>query len=365
MRLAILTLAPATNYGGIAQAWALRHILMEMGHQATVVSLALKPLTALRYGIGNILIRNGLHPTKHYHIPSRSEQLSITARLRPFIAEQIAPAPPCSPRALSTAKFDGYIVGSDQVWSPEYTRPYGAENFFLAFLPPTDRRLRVAYGASMGSDKWRFSESESNALRILAQRFDALSVRESSAVEICRNHLGVECTPVADPVMVVGREKLLGIVGMEPIPQRQTTFCYILDPSEQKQSICQLIADHRSNKIERFLPDSPTEVLPSMEEWIAGFAGAGCVVTDSFHGMVMALLMERPFVVLGNQERGMARFGSLLGALNLESRLIAPDCPAPEAVMEMPIEWGKVRERIGMMRRSSLQFLSNALQTKQ
>ena len=43
MRVAILTLAPATNYGGILQAWALRSLLADMGHEATVVSLRLRP----------------------------------------------------------------------------------------------------------------------------------------------------------------------------------------------------------------------------------------------------------------------------------------------------------------------------------
>ena len=63
MRVAILTLAPATNYGGILQAWALRTLLSEMGHEGTVVSLRLRPSVALRYGVGNFLIRHHLHPT--------------------------------------------------------------------------------------------------------------------------------------------------------------------------------------------------------------------------------------------------------------------------------------------------------------
>ncbi len=365
MKLAILTLAPATNYGGIAQAWALRHILRGMGHDATVVSLTLRPLIALRYGLGNLLIRHGLHPTKKYFIPSHAEQQKITSRLRPFIAKEIAPAPPCSPRALASANYEGFIVGSDQVWSPEYTRPYGAENFFLAFLPATDRRLRVAYGASMGSDKWRFTERESLLLPSLAGRFDALSVRESSAVATCCDHLGVEPTLVADPVMAVGRDELLDLTSGATITQRNSTFCYILDPTPQKSEISHRIAKESGNKVEIFLPESPREVLPSMEEWIAGFAGAERVVTDSFHGMVMALLMERPFVVVGNVQRGMARFSSLLSALGLESRLISPDHPAPEEVMEAPIEWSQVRDQIATLRQSSLSFLHNALQSRQ
>ena len=132
MRVAILTLAPATNYGGILQAWALRSLLADMGHEATVVSLRLRPAVALRYGVGNFLIRHHLHPTKRYYVPSHSEALRTTAELRRFIAEQVAPATPLSPKALQRAGYEAFVIGSDQVWNPDYTRPYGAENYSLA-----------------------------------------------------------------------------------------------------------------------------------------------------------------------------------------------------------------------------------------
>ena len=60
----------------------------------------------------------------------------------------------------------------------------------------------------------------------------------------------------------------------------------------------------------------------SVPEWLASFSNADFVVTDSFHGMVFSIIFEKDFVVIGNEGRGMDRFVSLLGLLELEDRLI-------------------------------------------
>ena len=39
MRIAIVTLPFHTNYGGVLQAYALRRVLMEMGHEVSVLAL--------------------------------------------------------------------------------------------------------------------------------------------------------------------------------------------------------------------------------------------------------------------------------------------------------------------------------------
>ena len=46
------------------------------------------------------------------------------------------------------------------------------------------------------------------------------------------------------------------------------------------------------------------------------------VVTDSFHGMVFSLLFNKPFICIGNNKRGNARFNSLCETLVLEDVII-------------------------------------------
>jgi exopolysaccharide biosynthesis predicted pyruvyltransferase EpsI len=62
--------------------------------------------------------------------------------------------------------------------------------------------------------------------------------------------------------------------------------------------------------------------MPDVRDWLAGFANAKFVLTDSFHGMVFSLIFGKPFFVMKNKTRGAARFTSLLSACGLESQIL-------------------------------------------
>ena len=65
------------------------------------------------------------------------------------------------------------------------------------------------------------------------------------------------------------------------------------------------------------------EVMPSVESWLKGFNDAQFVVTDSFHACVFSLIFNKPFIVIANKRRGLARMESLLHMFNQEYRLIS------------------------------------------
>ena len=64
-------------------------------------------------------------------------------------------------------------------------------------------------------------------------------------------------------------------------------------------------------------------IQPSVEQWLRGFYDAKFVVTDSFHACVFSILFNKPFIVVGNENRGLSRFKSLLKMTKQEFRLIS------------------------------------------
>ena len=64
-------------------------------------------------------------------------------------------------------------------------------------------------------------------------------------------------------------------------------------------------------------------------------------VVDSFHGMVFSILFNKPFWVIGNAERGMSRFTSLLKTFHLEDRLLDAD-KLDNIDISKPIDWAVV-----------------------
>ena len=60
----------------------------------------------------------------------------------------------------------------------------------------------------------------------------------------------------------------------------------------------------------------------SVPEWIASFYYADFIITDSFHGVVFSILFEKNFIVVGNYDRGIDRFTSLLALFNISDRMV-------------------------------------------
>ena len=87
---------------------------------------------------------------------------------------------------------------------------------------------------------------------------------------------------------------------------------------------------------------------------------AKMVVTDSFHGCVFSIIFNKPFWVIGNAERGMARFKSLLSQFGLEERMISAQDIAITN-WQKPIDWQRVNAQRDVLRAESLHFLLNCL----
>ena len=109
-------------------------------------------------------------------------------------------------------------------------------------------------------------------------------------------------------------------------------YTYFLDANQEKTSAASFIAEKLNTQMyscqaKRSLADLGGSTLdeyqmPAVQDWLASFANAKFVVTDSFHGMVFSIVFGKPFIVISNKDRGAARFESLLKKLNASDKLI-------------------------------------------
>jgi len=63
-------------------------------------------------------------------------------------------------------------------------------------------------------------------------------------------------------------------------------------------------------------------IYPSVEQWLKGFETAKFILTDSFHAVVFAIIFNKPFLCIGNKERGLSRLNSLLEMFGMQNRMI-------------------------------------------
>lgn len=326
MKIGIITLPLHTNYGGILQAYALQTTLEQMGHQVEILEepLVYKHASLNRY-IRRILKKCvGKRSIINYEGFMRKWQPRVAANINQFINTYIHRRI-VKFDSLSDGEYDAFVVGSDQVWRPSYN--HHIKNAFLGFAENWKNVKRIAYAASFGVDNWEFTEEQTDECKKLIQKFDFVSVREDTAVNLCKEQLGIVATHVLDPTMLLSVDNYQKLIGELKISDKPYLFSYLLDESEEKINILKDICNKlnlpiRKIKLENDISKIPMSrlkslIYPSIQEWLASFAQADFVVTDSFHGTAFSIIFNKPFVVLPNKGRGVSRFESLLKTVGL------------------------------------------------
>lgn len=100
--------------------------------------------------------------------------------------------------------------------------------------------------------------------------------------------------------------------------------------------------------------------MKSVLEWVSNIANAKYVITNSFHGMVFSIIFRKQFVVIMNEERGAARFKSLLSMFGLENRLLNNYNDALFLFSET-IDYSAIDPIIDLWRNKSINFLIKSL----
>ena len=376
MKVAIVTLPLHTNYGGILQAYALKSCLEELGHEATVLDLEDKmplpkfykaPLIYARRMLGR-LTKGASAPEVFRERRFKTELLVVGFNTKVFIDNHINPRVLRSFAQVSKGEYDAFVVGSDQVWRPRYFP--GVQDAFLSFTKGWDVK-RVAYAASFGTDELEYENPLLQQCTDMLQEFDAVSVREASGVRMCSEWFERDDVKhVLDPVMLLDSNcyselasKALGH------PAKGKLVTYILDKNAHKQSVTDFIArvsglDVHDVSVSPYDKDIPLEsrVVPSLEQWLAGFVDADFVVTDSFHGCVLAILLHKRFVAVGNSSRGLSRLQSLVDMFGLDQRLVQGIDPEDdgEYFLAEP-DWEAVEAVLAEKREECMEFLKNNL----
>ena len=356
MRIGILTLPLHTNYGGILQAYALQTVLERMGHEVHVIEKKRRPLSIpiqkMPFCYGKRIVKNiiGRKCPIFYEQKYNREQPIIRQNTDKFIKKYIHIAEYDDFSDIKESGYDAIVVGSDQVWRPKYFGLNQIENAYLKFAEGWNIK-RIAYAASFGTDEWEYTPKQTYECGKLLRLFDAVSVREDSGVDLCKRYFGVEAQHVLDPTMLLNREDYIKLFEVADTPKSKGNLLYyILDETEEKKALIKRIADEKglilfNVKSQSDDINSPVSdrIQPPLEQWLRGFYDAEFVVTDSFHACVFSILFNKPFLAVGNTERGMSRFKSLLGSFKLENCFVTSH---ESFSFDENINWCEVNERL-------------------
>ena len=358
MRIGILTFHWAQNYGAVLQCYALKSKLEDMGHEVLIIDRLPKYQGILRRFYHRFSYKYAMSWWKF----SRFNQHWLVPKTRRYTTQK------------SLEKFelkeqlDAVIVGSDQVWRWEIM----GYNYFLDFIRKGNVR-KYAYAASFGLSHWESQELDTNQVRLLLKDFDAISVREQSGVFLCERLFDVAARLVVDPTLLYDSEFYEGVfLHNRPKESAHKVVSYILGEENLEESlkISQWAESLGMFYRELYWTRIGYPALKkgtnfffhlSVEEWLDEIRNAAYVITNSFHCMVFAILFRKKFVVLDNVSGGSDRIRTLLSALQLKHRFFtsSDDFYQVKKMLDTPIPYDEVAERIHACRKEGLSFLEN------
>jgi len=370
MRIGILSLPLNTNFGGILQAYALRKFLVKEGHD--VVHIEKKNKESLVYWtssqfyrwwygrrfVGQLLRLNETRELNHvkYNVRKR------TKPIRDFV-DMFVPRRVVNTFESLQNEFDCIIVGSDQIWRPHYYPEI--EEAFLAFADNWQVK-KIAYAPSFGVEHWEFTDKQTERCKELLKKIDVVSVREDQGKEICKRNFNRDVIRLVDPTMLLDREDYEELVGSNINTKKKQLTTYILDMNAGKREIISklkteftMMAVELGSLEKEGRQDETKRSDISIEYWLKGFMHAELIFTDSFHGCVFAILFHKPFIVFGNEDRGLSRFKTLLNLFNLEDRMVFDSSQINE-LYKRQIDWDMIDLVVQKERAKSHNFFKEA-----
>lgn len=369
--IAILTLPLNSNYGGILQAYALQQVLTEMGHSVIHLELLVNegyswwkiPFVFLKRVYRKYVLKD------KWIIIRENYRDTICRNTKIFVSKYISRRF-VTKEQLNTnlaEEYDVLLVGSDQVWRPKYIENF-LHDAFLSFAKDAEVK-RISYAASFGTSICEFSSEDLMVCSELLSSFAAVSVRELSGVELCRKFFGVNAVQMLDPTMLLKKEHYITLFQKTDTSVSEgDLMVYILDSSHEIKALIKDFAAYNDLRIFKtgFRYDDTDNVSieeripPKVEHWLRGFYNAKLVITDSFHACVFSIIFNKPFIAIGNKERGLSRFESLLSIFQLDNCLV--DVSELNRISIPQIDWNQVNHILEEKRAEALSFLRTNLE---
>lgn len=298
------------NYGSALTSFALNRVLKSMG----------KTVLMLEW------------PIVSGDVP-KSKPNTATRRFANHFYEQ-SMMYPISEYSRFNYHCDSFVVGSDQLWNWYSNRDVGTYHFFLDFVDAN--RRKIAYSTSFGHEYVYYPQEMRLKVGYYLSRFDAISVREKNAVEVCRRDFNVDAIQTMDPVFLCDQNSYDEAIALSKVSINEPyVLAYILNPTQEKIKAIRLVAekmglpyhiilDGQENfeKNKRIANDDRILEPVEIADWLKYIKNASYVVTDSFHGFCYSVVFKRNMSVFPNQLRGLDRFNSLAEMTDLTDRLV-------------------------------------------
>ena len=336
MKIKIFTLNGYFNYGNRLQLFALSRVLKNINKKGVRIEVYWRKSLKTRV---KELIR--------YRTPL-AEKFKKEIKLKRFTKRFI-------PSRTSSTKCDYAMIGSDQVWNPDYFKNH------RVLLGEGVGGQKISYAASIGTES--LVEEQLVLFKNKLRDFKAISVREVTAKDLLRPLTEKPVKVVLDPTLLLDKREY---ESLEERPQdvkegEKYILCYILGDREHVKTIEKFAKRHNYRVI---LFSDKKDSNYGIEEFLYLIHHSELICTDSFHACVFSLIFERPFVAFkrsGGANYMYSRLKNLINTFHLKNREFNGKSITKE---NLKVDYDEARKVLKREREKSIDFLKESLEIK-
>lgn len=367
-KVGIITLHRVVNYGSVLQTYALQEKIKDLGYEVEIIDYFPERLTML--GMLKRIKNKGKKFKKSFIIRNIARLIILPSYIMrfnmffSFLKKYIKMTDKVytSPQELRNEQFDFdiYCTGSDQVWNSGWNEKID-HPYFLTFAPNNKRK--IAYAASFG--KKELEKFEIEETREMLKRYDEISVREKSGVDIIRK-LGIDnVTNVVDPTLLLSGDEWRKI-SSQKYKGKNYILVYNLNRNKKIDNYAKELSKKTGLKIiylsyqfHEFYKKGKMKCNPKVEDFISLIDNASYVISDSFHATAFSLNLNTQFIIVYPGKYS-TRLQSILELLNLEGRVAKNEKDL--SIINNMIDYKIINKKMDLMRKKSIDWLSNSLE---
>lgn len=312
----------STNYGGNLQAYALCEVLIKYKYQVEQICYPMlferqsRIRNLFSYGIIGFLKKMWHYAKRILVLPFKKceeKKFDISNRRQKAFLEFNQNIIPHSEIVYtketikeSVLMYDAFITGSDQVWNCAW---YNSA-YFLDFVP--SKKLKISYAASIAKDSLTVEQKET--FRSSLKDYKAVSVRETSAVDLLKDISPIEPQLVLDPTLLLTKEDWDKVCA-ERVIKEDYVFCYFLGENRKERKIAENFAQKQGltlvaiphtagiKLIDRKFGDKRLyDATP--QQFLSLIKYAKYIFTDSFHAVVFSNIYQKNYFVFNRNKKG-------------------------------------------------------------
>lgn len=324
------------NYGACLTAWAIQEVFKS-------------------FGLTTLLLDNGIRTRRKWYKNSFMENfqkkyLDVTNVHK--LKEKIDP--------ILSKNIKGAIAGSDQIFGVNTNK--GVKKYMLNFLDTNCKKLAISASFGRNIKEYLGHENITPEYKEYAQMcfnsFDYISCREFSGKEIFKDVYGLDSDVIIDPVFLLNKEKYDELISNSSVSGKNKIVTYVLDENEEYKKAFQYVEDKLNLPIEKIVGKSNKH---SIEDYLKLIKECSLFITDSFHGACFAIIFNKPFLCVGNRQRGFTRFETLIELFNVENNILTSINDVYNVdLMQIP-NYEKINETIKFEREKDLNIIKKVL----